>query len=210
MTWFLRVTLIILLVMSAFLIGRRFRHDDSESTVLQQPFVPSDRRDISPYFSQSALQLPSVSTSPAELPVTSAAPPASNTSYSQSDSSVANYRRWRTHLDEVFFDESIDILWAEGATARLQKELASKLPRGAQLISVECRSTMCRGESSHEDEQSYDSFARAVIAPNNDSATGGILVVRDGQEADQSLRGIAFIARGNHDLPSFEGLMSAN
>jgi len=210
MTWFLRVTLVILLVMSAFLIGRRFRHEDSESAVLQQPSVPSDHRDISPYFSHSALKLPSVSTSPVELQVTPAAPPASNTSSIQSDPSVAIYKHWRTHLDEVFFDESIDTIWAEGATARLQKELASKLPRGAQLISVECRSTMCRGESSHEDELSYDSFARAVTTPNNDTATGGILVVREGQEADQSLRGIAFIARGNHDLPSIEGLTSAN
>jgi hypothetical protein len=59
-------------------------------------------------------------------------------------------------LDHHFASEAIDETWT--AREELARKLPEVLPRTSHVRSLECRSTMCRLETSHADEQSYREF----------------------------------------------------
>jgi hypothetical protein len=103
--------------------------------------------------------------------------------------------------ERAFDQEAPDPTWAQRAKAIADAKLPALLPEGSAVRSFECRSTLCRLETSHRDVPSYFQFAKSVFvdsgaqlwnaptysAPLNDNVSEGLMV--------------SYIAREGHALP---------
>jgi hypothetical protein len=58
-----------------------------------------------------------------------------------------------------FEEEPLDTSWARATRGEVMEGLRSALPAQSTLERVECRSTMCRAEIKHANEEDYRNFA---------------------------------------------------
>jgi hypothetical protein len=74
----------------------------------------------------------------------------------EQESAEQSFENYWLAIDHQFASEAIDEKWT--AREELARKLPELLPRTSHVRSLECRSTMCRLETSHADEQSYREF----------------------------------------------------
>ncbi|WP_433926504.1 hypothetical protein AB3662_26660 [Sorangium cellulosum] len=109
----------------------------------------------------------------------------------------------RFRLDTVFHDESVDRAWTAGAQATAQRRLSAVLPETSRLRSIECRASLCRVESAHQDPDSYNRF---VYGAFHDPATklwngGSFATVLPDPDEEGRVVTVAYLARDGHSLP---------
>jgi hypothetical protein len=117
----------------------------------------------------------------------------------------------RDRIGLAFDAEHLDSAWTGAELARLEKALPALLPQGSQLRRVECRSTMCRIESSHASVDQFGDFVqRAFIngeaRVNQSGFFAGLLAE---PTPGQPVVTVAYIARQGHALPMPDRLASA-
>lgn len=105
-----------------------------------------------------------------------------------------------------FFDgDQGDPSWTAPDEQRTELRLKEALPAGSALRSFDCRATMCRTETSHQDMPHYQAFVRAAFIDqetkvwNAGSSSSIISVAQDG-----SLVSVTFLGREGRDLPAVE------
>jgi hypothetical protein len=115
---------------------------------------------------------------------------------------------YRKYADKVFYAEAPDAQWRPDV--QLSARMAKILPPGSTLNAIECRSTMCRFESSHADFEKYQSFLFKGFGPPTDGDSeerrplwvGPTLFVRADDGPGGQIRSIGYLAREGHALPS--------
>jgi hypothetical protein len=103
-------------------------------------------------------------------------------------------------MDERFFGEWIDPGWRHEATPRAEK-LRATLPEGARVVSLECRSSMCRVEMSHPNLEAFQGFVRESLLGSGREWDGPLmatLMSDPGQPGE--VRAVAYLAREGADL----------
>jgi hypothetical protein len=109
----------------------------------------------------------------------------------------------RDHYQYVFSEDSADPEWRGGVRRAAVDKVNAALPRGSSLRSFECRSSMCRVETSHVDRRHYGDFLRAAFMNPSTSvwnAGGFSLPVEDGPSGE--LVAVTYIAHEGQQLPS--------
>lgn len=114
----------------------------------------------------------------------------------------------RERISASFDVERIDSAWNGAERARLEKALPALLPQGSQLRRVECRSTMCRIESSHTGLPQFGNFVqRAFVSGDDRVAESGFFAGPLGEpEPGQPVITVTYLARKGHALPMPERL----
>lgn len=108
----------------------------------------------------------------------------------------------RDRMGEIFASERLDEGWDGAELARLEKALPALLPPGSRIDRVECRSTMCRIESTHAGLDAFVDFARAAFSRETRVNEGPFFAsVSAPPVAGQPVSTVAFIARKGHILP---------
>ena len=69
----------------------------------------------------------------------------------------------REKLDGLFREERTDTDWARTAESQVEDKLQQSMPEGSFVRSVECRASMCRVESVHQDDDTSGRFVRALL-----------------------------------------------
>lgn len=115
-----------------------------------------------------------------------------------------------TRLADSFRDERQDPSWDSGEATRLERALPAHLPSGSRLLRVECRSTLCRIESSHEGVTQFADFARSSFLMENRVNEGPFFAsVTSPVVAGQPVTTVAYVARKGHILPMSERIATA-
>lgn len=109
----------------------------------------------------------------------------------------------RARLDKLFVTESADPAWGAQASATAQTRLAEILPQSSRLRSIECRASMCRFETAHQDPESYRQFLTSAF---QDPATklwngGGFSTPLSDHDEGGRVVTVAFLAREGQSLP---------
>ena len=70
----------------------------------------------------------------------------------------------RDAIDARFYAEGTDRNWRRESESWIQSRVEQSLPNGSHLVAIECRSSICRVETSHKDKDTYRKFARDSLA----------------------------------------------
>ena len=103
-------------------------------------------------------------------------------------------------LEIAFTEDRLDPEWASTAQRIANSKLPEVLPKGSAIRSVECRSSICRLETSHRDREAYWAFLHAAIMNSNvlwNAATYSTPLNDDPNENFM----VTYIAREGHLLP---------
>jgi hypothetical protein len=102
-----------------------------------------------------------------------------------------------------FTTEAEDAEWATKARRTATERLKADLPPSSELRAVDCRTSMCRIETSHVDRQSFHEFARKAFGdPSTGVWNGGSFsgIVSGGDESGGPLIVVSYLAREGKEL----------
>jgi len=105
-------------------------------------------------------------------------------------------------LDAQFDAEPVDPGWARDTTGLVQDTVSSSLPASGSLLSVECRSSMCRFEVQLDSTQAGEELIEDLfVLPRRKLDLGPAIFPRrvTGPEGETKL--LVFVARENGRLP---------
>lgn len=108
----------------------------------------------------------------------------------------------RDQLGERFYSEGVDSAWTQETTRQLERTLPALLPAGSAMRRVECRSTMCRVESTHPGLDEFGVFVRSAFVGDTRVSDGGFFAgLLSDPQPGQPVTTVAYVARKGHSLP---------
>jgi hypothetical protein len=113
----------------------------------------------------------------------------------------------RDRMEGIFYDERVDASWADRALRLAQERIAGTLSDGSDVRSIECRSSMCRIETSHTDEQHYHQFLRkAFLDPETELWNGSVFStpLDDASQAEGRIVVVAYLTRDGQAMPTVD------
>jgi hypothetical protein len=112
----------------------------------------------------------------------------------------------RDAYEIAFGEDHGDVSWTAKAMHEATARLSAALPEGSTVRSFECRTSMCRIETSHTDRARYRKFAKAAFMnPGTRLWNGAVFsTTLEDDPGPDSLVTVAYLARDGHDLPSLE------
>ncbi len=103
-------------------------------------------------------------------------------------------------MDARFFGEGLDSNWSREAMPRAQ-QFGLTLPEGARVVSLECRSSMCRLEMSHPSLESFQGFIQQRVLQGEHEWNGPIMAALQGDpQRPGEVHAVAYLAREGVDL----------
>jgi len=124
------------------------------------------------------------------------------------DPSLQNERAsdevYLAHVADEFGKEAVHPTW--NPTNALRDKVSRALPKGSSIRTLECRSTMCRMETSHGDALAYQAFTRSFMlgggAPPIWTGPAFLTVIREIERDGDELVAVAYL--GREALPHLE------
>jgi hypothetical protein len=116
------------------------------------------------------------------------------------DQDNANEQRM-TELDTVFANEVIDSVWSNDAAHQIEKVLSSSELNGSKVATVDCRSTLCRTEVTHEDPLAREIFEATFPARLGWTDFHGRMQQVEGPAG---IGTVVYLSRDGHTLPRSE------
>jgi hypothetical protein len=111
----------------------------------------------------------------------------------------------RVRYDAKFNDERADAEWSRASQATATTKLSAVLPPSSELKSVECRASMCKIETLHQDVEHYQAFAQSAFM---DSTTvpwnGGFFSTGAVEPGTGKFLAVAYLSREGQELPQLE------
>jgi hypothetical protein len=107
------------------------------------------------------------------------------------------------HYDVAFATENVDSEWAARARGIAEERLNADLPPGSSVRSIDCRTSMCRIESSHADRDSYTQFARQSFQdPGTSIWNCGSFstIVNDDSQPGSPIMVVSYVSRDGTNL----------
>ncbi len=123
---------------------------------------------------------------PPQLPATAARTP--------EVSPIAAPAKQVTALGEEFAAEPYNASWAAGRADVLNKRLAAVMAGGSQVKRVECRSSVCRVETEHDDRAAMDKFLDGAIKNVQTKLSSGALSLDADIDASGHYSAVIFVA----------------
>jgi hypothetical protein len=107
-------------------------------------------------------------------------------------------------LETTYEQDEIDASWSRMATEKLQYALYSRMPNGAQLESIECRSTLCRVESTFDSRSQMEEFVQSALRDPERRPWNGAMTTGPIQEDPVSGRTtmLTFLTREGEEFPN--------
>lgn len=108
----------------------------------------------------------------------------------------------REHMETTFSQERPDPDWARSAQEAARRGIESTLPAASKLRAVECRDSMCRIETAHQDLESCQAFVQATFMdPGTHLWNGGFFATVVPDPRTDELTVVSYLARDGEQLP---------
>jgi hypothetical protein len=118
------------------------------------------------------------------------------------DDGEASRERQAAHVDSVFAGQAkAGAGWAHDSERTLAQALR-QFPGGATLVSVECRSSLCRARLTHQDQQRFSEFIDHMIQSATATWKGAIYSSRDAVGADGVIRNSIYFSKEGTEIPT--------
>jgi len=111
----------------------------------------------------------------------------------------ANAEDYRSYLQRQFLQQALDVSWASQAKSGLDTGLGHLLDKRSSVTSIECRSSLCRVELTHQDERAYASFADVFVKSQVWKGPG--FFSKQGETRGGEWIMVIFLAREGTELP---------
>lgn len=103
-------------------------------------------------------------------------------------------------LDERFFTELLDPGWSQQARRRAD-QFTGLLPTGARVLSLECRTSICRMETAQPSLEAFQDFVRQRLVGGNHDWDGPIMAaVKGDPHKPGEIVTVTYLAREGADL----------
>lgn len=113
----------------------------------------------------------------------------------------------RDRMERSFNTERVDQSWAGTAQRTAHERIPGALPEGSEVRSVECRSTLCRIETSHVNREHYATFLhKAFLEPETRLWNGGqmSIMLDDASQAEGRFVVVSYLAKDGQAVPALE------
>jgi hypothetical protein len=113
----------------------------------------------------------------------------------------------RDSFEIAFGGDKPDPGWTGADQRRASQKIQAALPEGSHMRSFDCRASLCRIETSHEDPSHYRAFVRAAfLDPETQLWNAGMFSTRSSDEAapGEPLVMVSYLAREGQALPNIE------
>jgi hypothetical protein len=99
----------------------------------------------------------------------------------------------RDSLEARFYGESNEPQWARDAQLRARAHIMESLPTGSTVRDVQCRASLCRVETLHTNEETYQEFLQSTMRAAPWEGQVMMTVLRRGD--DGSVTSVAYLGR---------------
>lgn len=111
----------------------------------------------------------------------------------------------RDRLEGKFSQEHAEPTWSAAAQRLAETRLPGTLPPSSSLRSVDCRASMCRIETSHQDLDHYRQFVhKAFLTPDTHLWNGGFFSTLIDDPGSGTVVAVAFLGRDGVALPDVQ------
>jgi len=108
-------------------------------------------------------------------------------------------------LDTVFEEEIADPSWASDAEYTAEQKLAVAMPESSAISSIECRSSICRIETFHQNSDAYGKFSeQAFKNPDTRIWTADAFSALVSGDEQVGLIVVSYVSREGKALPSMD------
>lgn len=106
-----------------------------------------------------------------------------------------------SRLEQTFVSETPDARWSGPTTNEITRALPATLPKGSNVSAVNCKSRMCRVETTHESIESFRDFNTSAFARSGQAIwKGGVYsVVRE--QSTKGVVALTYLAKEGEELP---------
>lgn len=81
------------------------------------------------------------------------------------------------------------------------EQFSGRLPEGARVLSLQCRSSMCRLETSHPSLESFQGFIQQTVMRGEHNWNGPIMAALEGDPRQPGeVKAVVYLAREGADL----------
>jgi len=194
----------VLLPLAGFLVGRhRARPAAAPVMTTRENPMPLAASMLLATASARALPPSSPSSTAAARNEPAATPPAESEVETGAPKEELRAANVRDLIASAFNKEKPDSKWSQGAEQRAESRLRNVMPQGATLQSVECRASMCRIQTAHENLDEYQEFVeRAFMKVESQVWNGGSFSTPADDGAHHfPIAIVTYIAREGYELP---------
>ncbi len=107
-------------------------------------------------------------------------------------------------LDTRFGAEAVDPAWADGAAREAARAISADLPEGTTLEKVECRKSMCRVETVHENTGAFRSFVTDALLSHDRQLWNGGITSSLRETTDSGVTAVTYIAKDGEAIPAID------
>jgi hypothetical protein len=114
-------------------------------------------------------------------------------------------RQIRDRFAALFAGDGADPNWTPSAESDARDRLTALLPQGSRLDSIECRTQLCRIETTHASVEAYNRFVHAVFLDQGTqvwNSSGFSSRVDDGPYTGGGATMVTFVGHPGQDLPA--------
>jgi len=105
----------------------------------------------------------------------------------------------RAKLDGQFNSQRADPSWSKQTTTLLNNHISQGIPSGSKVVSIECKSSMCRVESKHNDVATYQKYVNeALLFPQG--GWDGPLMTQITNPGVEPVTSVAYLLRDGEDM----------
>lgn len=104
-------------------------------------------------------------------------------------------------MESNFAGQMPDQSWSIGTATEVQAKVFARLPKDSRLMSIECRKSMCRLETSHHDEQTYQAFLSKSLAAPDFNWQGAIAYSTSRDDSSGEIAAVAYMMRAGYAPP---------
>src|SRR6185312_7924965 len=151
---------------------------------------------------------PTIVTNVIAAPATAPAPSASQASADPAPAAPAAPAPQRTnqeimdHYEISFTEQNADAAWAPGARHLAEQRLKATMPDGSEVRAIDCRTSLCRIETSHADMAHYQQFVRSALFDPTTSVWNAATYSSLVEDRDGHLVVVSYVSREGEPLPA--------
>jgi hypothetical protein len=110
----------------------------------------------------------------------------------------------RDSVEAKFVSQSVDPTWSKAAQVQAGDGVTRALPLDSRLLSVECRTSMCRVETSHKDMTSYREFVQHTLMSPDFGWDGPKMATVTKTDSNGGLTTLEYLGRPGERLDEVE------
>ena len=106
-----------------------------------------------------------------------------------------------SHLDSTFNSQKVDSNWSRNATNEATRALSASLPEGSSISKVDCRTNLCRVETTHKNADALRAYNQTAFLSRDRKLWNAGVYSTIRAESPSGIQVVSFIAKEGESVP---------